>query len=109
MKIQLSELRQIISEALDRIDEKKKKRSRAGTSLRKGRHKGPGRPRKEPSNPLAKYIDDHASASEEIADKFGVEPQTLDKYARGDGVPSLDMASKIEKKTNGAVPITTWI
>lgn len=110
MKTTLRELREIISEALELNEKKghKKKKKGKGGALRKHRHRV-GRHRKDPSSPLASYIDAHADASIDIAGKFGLEPQTLDKYARGDGVPSLATAEKIEKKTNGAVPIDTWL
>lgn len=67
-----------------------------------------GRPRKRPGTELAKFID-KSGGSGKLADKLGIEQQHVDKLARDEARPSLDLAFDIEKQTKGQVPVEHWL
>lgn len=67
-----------------------------------------GRPRKRPGTDLAKFVD-KGGGSKELAKKLGIEQQHVDKLARDEAKPSLELAFDIEKETQGQVPVEHWI
>lgn len=85
-------VREVIAEVLS---EEKKKR-------------GPGRPRKKPGNPLARFLDRDPRGTEHAADALGISPEHANKLARDGALPSLETALEIDKKTSGVVSVDSW-
>ncbi|MBL8922822.1 MAG: hypothetical protein JNJ54_28495 [Myxococcaceae bacterium] len=45
----------------------------------------------------------------EFATKLGMERTSFDRYARGERVPDVRLAFRIEDLTDGAVPARSWV
>lgn len=61
------------------------------------------------STKLAEYLAQHPRGKRgEIASEWGISEAYLSQLASGVRRPSLSMAFKIEKMTNGAVPARSW-
>ncbi|AZV00378.1 Cro-like protein [Paracoccus phage vB_PthS_Pthi1] len=58
-------------------------------------------------------LEHHLKASNEtqaqFASRIGVRQGTVSKLMRGLVTPSLKLAQKIERVTNGAVPVSSWV
>ncbi|MBT0778036.1 helix-turn-helix transcriptional regulator [Paracoccus sp. pheM1] len=58
-------------------------------------------------------LEHHLRASEEtqaqFASRIGVRQGTVSKLMRGLVTPSLKLAQRIERVTNGAVPVSSWV
>jgi transcriptional regulator with XRE-family HTH domain len=55
---------------------------------------------------LAAYLDENNVAQAALAKLVGVDQSRISKYRRGDLIPTLPIAARIEQATGGAVPIT---
>jgi transcriptional regulator with XRE-family HTH domain len=66
-----------------------------------------GRPRKKES-PLSRWVDASGLTRDEVAIRFDITRPHLDRLCRGDRRPSLALALKIERITDGAVPVAAW-
>ncbi len=63
-------------------------------------------------NPLAKYLNAKSAAGQRQADAarvFGISQSYLSEIASGLKRPSLDTAFRIERKTGGQVPASSWV
>jgi DNA-binding XRE family transcriptional regulator len=69
---------------------------------------GPGRPRKKPNDDFAQFIDNAPEDPAKIARELGITRQYMDKLARDDAKPSLELANKIDDKTSGEVAVEDW-
>jgi transcriptional regulator with XRE-family HTH domain len=45
----------------------------------------------------------------QFADRLGVRQATISRLCSGEGVPSLELAARIERETGGAVPMNSWV
>ena len=61
-----------------------------------------------PMNTFAQYLADNKIRQEDFAAKIGVKQATISRLKRGVSSPQFDTALKIQKATNGKVPITAW-
>lgn len=59
--------------------------------------------------PLASYMDREGINDAEVATLIGRDRSMVNKLRRGIVRPTLDLAGVIEKKTNGAVPMSAWL
>jgi len=57
---------------------------------------------------LATYLEAHKKTQEAFAAEIGVKQATVSRLKRGKR-PSLELAAKIERATNGAVPASSWV
>lgn len=69
---------------------------------------GPGRPRRDPGSDMAQFLDKSPAGMEMLARDLDVTRQYLDKLARGDATPSLELAGEIEDKSSGEVDTDSW-
>ncbi len=63
-------------------------------------------------NPLAKYLSAKSATGQRQADAaraFGISQSYLSEIASGQKRPSLDTAFRIERKTGGEVPASSWV
>lgn len=58
---------------------------------------------------LASYLSARGISRREFARSLGVDPSTTSRLARGEMVPSLELAVKIEKLTRGRVKAAYWV
>lgn len=58
-------------------------------------------------------LNEFLSASEitdgEFAAKVGVSRSMVNRYRHNQATPSLSLAAKIERATDGAVPMSSWV
>jgi transcriptional regulator with XRE-family HTH domain len=74
-----------------------------------GKQKRPrGRPRKA-NNAFGKWIDAQGMTAEAAARKLGISESYVDKLARSERRPDLELALKIERLSRGAVPASAWL
>lgn len=67
-----------------------------------------GRPRSR-QNALGRWVDERSGRTrEQVAKALGIEKPSIDRLCRGGRRPSLDLAIKIERLTEGAVPAASW-
>lgn len=57
---------------------------------------------------LASYLETHKKTQEAFAAEIGVKQATVSRLKRGKR-PSLELAAKIERATDGAVPASSWV
>lgn len=67
-----------------------------------------GRPRSS-ENALSKWIDAAKLSREAVAKSVEITKASLDRYCRGERIPTLGAALAIEKVTNGAIPARSWV
>ena len=67
-----------------------------------------GRPRKNERSPLSRWIDAQSLTRDEAARLLDITRPHIDRLCRGDRRPSLPLALKIERVTDGAVPVDAW-
>lgn len=60
------------------------------------------------NHPLTVWLAMHAIDHHDFADELGVTVQTLWRWRAGGSKPVRAMRRRIEKLTNGSVPVTTW-
>lgn len=60
-------------------------------------------------NPLNKYLNDMCISKAPFARKFGMSPQRLQNYLQEGYCPNVELASFIEKITDGKVKILDWL
>jgi len=58
---------------------------------------------------LGAYLRDNSLRQAEFAAKVGATQGTISRLIKGDVLPSLDLAVKIERATAGVVPATSWV
>jgi transcriptional regulator with XRE-family HTH domain len=58
---------------------------------------------------LITYLRDNGISQAAFAARVGVGQATVSKLCAGQIAPSLQTAAAIEKATNGAVPMSSWI
>lgn len=59
-------------------------------------------------NALSKYIKENSVNKQEFADTLGITLNSLERLCSSIRRPSLELANKIEKATDGKVPVTFW-
>lgn len=59
-------------------------------------------------NTFPKYVADNGISNSQLAESLGVDHSTAWRLANGRMRPGLDLAAKIERITQGAVPIASW-
>ena len=67
-----------------------------------------GRPRAKQTK-LSEWIDARELTREQVAQRLEIGRTYLDKLCRAQSRPSLELALKIDKMTDGAVPATDWL
>lgn len=72
------------------------------------RKRGVGRPA-QITTVLAKWIAEHGWDRDRLASKLEISRSSLDRLCRGVRRPGLELAVRIEKFTNGGVPISSWL
>ena len=60
-------------------------------------------------NELSKYIDASGLTQEQFAEKIGADQSIVSRLYAGKIRPSLQRAFAIERATNGAVPVSSWV
>ena len=58
---------------------------------------------------LKKYRREQKITQKGLADSLGIEQATVSRLERGDILPSLALACKIEEFTSGAILATSWV
>lgn len=58
---------------------------------------------------LSRWLARSGTNRGEFATKLGMERTSFDRYARGERVPDVRLAFKIEELTDGAVPARSWV
>lgn len=58
---------------------------------------------------LAEHISRSGMRQKEWAERFGISQPYLSDLLRGNRTPSLEVAVRIERETQGAVPAVSWI
>lgn len=94
MAAEVELLKQLLREFL--LLEKKKKKKDLG-----------GRPRLKPNTEFARWVDD-TEGSDKIATKLDVTAGHLNKLARDEELPSLELAADIESASSGRIPVRYW-
>jgi transcriptional regulator with XRE-family HTH domain len=67
-----------------------------------------GRPRKRETK-LSRWIDASGMSRDDVAHELGVGRTYLDKLCRGQHLPGLEVAFRIEQLTGGAIAASDWI
>ncbi len=57
---------------------------------------------------LREYIDQHNLRQRELARRWGMPESTLSDLLNGRRRPSIELASKIKRLSDGAVPLDAW-
>jgi DNA-binding XRE family transcriptional regulator len=57
---------------------------------------------------LAKYLSDHRITDEDFAKSVGCHRTRINRIKRGKAKPSLDLAIKIERITEGEIPASSF-
>ena len=97
-------LRKLIKELAEAELEEKAKVSKGSEED----DESPGRPRKDPDNPVADYIDNHGG-TEKVARKWRLSVPHVNGLANGSRTPSLKKAAKIDQLTGGVIPVKYWL
>lgn len=92
-------LRALVREVVEELSEKEGDSSGGG-------EEDVGRPRKEPKNRLASWLDSHQDGMKKMKRATNRTPATLNKYARYEVTPPLKVAKDIEDMTN--IPMDYW-
>lgn len=93
-------LRSLVREVLEEISKDEEKKDAEGDGEI-------GRPRKDPTNRLAHWLDSHQDGVKKMQRATGRKRATIDKWARGDVTPPLVVAKDIEDMTN--IPMDYWV
>lgn len=85
-----------------------RRKAAAGSEPKKlGRPVEPGS--KAVETELSRWLARSGANRGEFAAKLGMERTSFDRYARGERVPDVRLAFKIEDLTDGAVPARSWV
>lgn len=60
------------------------------------------------ATPLAQVLGETGLSQKQFGDLVGVNQATISKFAKAKARPGLALALKIERETNGAVPVSCW-
>ncbi|NBT36192.1 MAG: hypothetical protein EBT03_11790 [Betaproteobacteria bacterium] len=96
-------LRSLVREVIEELTEKESPSSREDTGDGDGEV---GRPRKDPKNRLAHWLDTHDDGVKKIKRATSRTRATIDKWARNEVTPTLNVAKQIEDMTN--IPMDYW-
>ncbi|WP_442947122.1 helix-turn-helix transcriptional regulator [Novosphingobium sp.] len=58
---------------------------------------------------LRSYLDETGEKQSDFANRVQTSPATISRFCAGTLRPSLDMAHRIERATNGRVPTEIWL
>lgn len=58
---------------------------------------------------LHAYLAENAIRQEDFAARVGVKQATISRLVRRDVLPGLVLAVRIERETDGAVPVEIWV
>ena len=70
--------------------------------------RGPGQPRKL-TNKLGRWIDAQGLRRDAVAEKLEISVAFLNNLCRNNRRPSLELAAKIQRLTNGEVAAEWWL
>jgi DNA-binding XRE family transcriptional regulator len=66
-----------------------------------------GRPRE--GTALREWLQEHDVSGFTLARRIGCDPKTIQHLSNGRTLPTLILAFKIERETEGGVPIASWL
>ena len=58
---------------------------------------------------LAAYLEEHKISQREFARLIGIDNSVVSRFLSRDAKPKLATAVRIERATNGAVPVSAWM
>lgn len=61
----------------------------------------------QPDNPLVKWLSEKGIKRSDFADRLGVTPGRVSQICQA-GISHIDIAAKIEKATDGEIPVSAW-
>ena len=60
-------------------------------------------------NALAKYLKESGRSAMEFSRSVGAAPSQISRLLSGERGPSIPLALEIERETDGAVPVASWV